>query len=143
MANQKDFDLVSLRASDGPAKGDYYGLPWPCWGTPELKHPGTHTLYNTHLHVMDGGGTFRARFGVEREGVSLLADKSYSVGSEIQDGYPEFTYAVLKKLGWDTDLTADELAVIQNIGGANADAVAWSTDLSGGIQRVALKHGCV
>ena len=66
MANQKDFDLVSLRAKDGPAKGDYYGLPWPCWGTPELKHPGTHTLYNTNLHVMDGGGTFRARFGVER-----------------------------------------------------------------------------
>ena len=54
-------------AKDGPAKGDYYGLPWPCWGTPELKHPGTHTLYNTNLHVMDGGGTFRARFGVERE----------------------------------------------------------------------------
>ena len=67
MANQKDFDLVTLRAKDGPAKGDYYGLPWPCWGTPELKHPGTHTLYNTNLHVMDGGGTFRARFGVERE----------------------------------------------------------------------------
>ena len=66
MANQKDFDLVTLRASDGPCKGDYYGLPWPCWGTPELKHPGTHTLYNTNLHVMDGGGTFRARFGVER-----------------------------------------------------------------------------
>ncbi len=67
MANQKNFDLVTLRAKDGPAKGDYYGLPWPCWGTPELKHPGTHTLYNTNLHVMDGGGTFRARFGVERE----------------------------------------------------------------------------
>ncbi len=67
MANQKDFDLVSLRAKDGPAKGDYYGLPWPCWGTPEFKHPGTHTLYNTNLHVKDGGGTFRARFGVERE----------------------------------------------------------------------------
>src|SRR5262245_2210257 len=31
MANQKDFDLVTLRASDGPCKGDYYGLPWPCW----------------------------------------------------------------------------------------------------------------
>src|SRR5215208_2196764 len=67
MANQKDFDLVSLRAKDGPAKGDYYGLPWPCWGTPEFKHPGTHTLYNTNLHVKDGGSTFRARFGVERE----------------------------------------------------------------------------
>ena len=40
MANQKDFDLTTLRASDGPCKGDIYGLPWPCWGTPEFKHPG-------------------------------------------------------------------------------------------------------
>ena len=112
MANQKDFDLVTMRAKDGPAKGDYYGLPWPCWGTPEVKHPGTPLLYNTNLNVMDGGGTFRARFGVERDGVNLLAEGSYSLGSEIKDGYPEFTMAVLKKLGWDKDLTADELATI-------------------------------
>ncbi len=143
MANQKDFDLVTLRATQGPAKGDYYGLPWPCWGKPEVKHPGTPLLYNTNLNVMDGGGTFRARFGVEREGVSLLANKSYSLGSELTDGYPEFTYAVLKKLGWDGDLTPEELATIQKIGGANPDPVSWSIDLSGGIQRVALKHGCV
>jgi formate dehydrogenase major subunit len=143
MANQKDFELVSTRADSGPCKGDYYGLPWPCWGSPEVKHPGTPLLYNTNLHVMDGGGTFRPRFGVERNGVSLLADGSYSVGSEIQDGYPEFTYGVLKKLGWDGDLSADELAMIQQIGGDKADTVSWSTDLSGGIQRVALKHGCV
>jgi formate dehydrogenase major subunit len=38
MANQKDFDLATMRAKDGPAKGDYYGLPWPCWGKPEVKH---------------------------------------------------------------------------------------------------------
>ena len=159
MAHQKDFDLVTLRAADGPAKGDYYGLPWPCWGTPEIKHPGTHTLYNTHLHVMDGGGTFRARFGVERviktkvmEGGqeveketkhNLLAEGSYSVGSEIQDGYPEFTMAVLKRRGWDGELTPQELAVIERVGGNNIDGVSWSTDLSGGIQRVAMKHGCI
>jgi formate dehydrogenase major subunit len=143
MANQKDFDLVTLRAAAGPCKGDYYGLPWPCWGKPEIKHPGSPNLYNTNLHVMDGGGTFRARFGVERDGVNLLAEGSYSKGSEIQDGYPEFTYAVLKKLGWEGDLTADELAIIRNVGGANPDTVSWATDLSGGIQRVALKHGCV
>jgi formate dehydrogenase major subunit len=142
MANQKDFDLVTLRASSGPCQGDYYGLPWPCWGTPEIKHPGSPLLYNTNLHVMDGGGTFRARWGVERNGVSLLAEDSYSKDSAIKDGYPEFTYAVLKKLGWDGDLTADELATIQRIGGANPDTVSWSLDLSGGIQRVALKHGC-
>ena len=143
MANQKDFDLVTMRATSGPAKGDYYGLPWPCWGAPEVKHPGTPLLYNTNLAVMDGGGTFRARFGVERDGVNLLAEGSYSKDSEIKDGYPEFTYGVLKKLGWDGDLSPNELAVIQKIGGANPDTVSWSIDLSGGIQRVALKHGCV
>ena len=117
MKNQAKFDLVTLRApkDDPEVGGDYYGLPWPCWGTPEIRHPGTHTLYNTNLHVKDGGGTFRARFGVEREEkaadgstvkVNLLAEGSYSLGSEIKDGYPEFTYGVLKKLGWDKDLTA-------------------------------------
>ncbi len=145
MANQKDFDLVTMRATSGPAKGDYYGLPWPCWGKPELKHPGTPLLYNTNLNVMDGGGTFRARFGVERDGVNLLADGSYSLGSEIKDGYPEFTMAVLKKLGWDKDLTADEMTVIGFVAGTpdKIDTVSWSTDLSGGIQRVAMAHGCV
>ena len=152
MANQKDFDLVTLRAKDGPAKGDYYGLPWPCWGTPEFKHPGTPLLYNTNLAVKDGGGAFRARFGVEREEklpdgttrkVSLLANGSYSKDSEIKDGYPEFTVAVLKKLGWDKDLSEAEMAVIQKINPANPDAVSWAIDLSGGIQRVAIMHGCV
>jgi len=151
MAHQADFDLTQ-RATTGPNKGDYYGLPWPCWGKPEVKHPGTPLLYNTNLAVMDGGGCFRARFGVEREEkqpdgttvkVSLLADGSYPKGSEIKDGYPEFTLAVLKKLGWDKDLTGAEMAVINKINPTTPDAVSWSTDLSGGIQRVALIHGCV
>ncbi|MCZ8099141.1 MAG: formate dehydrogenase subunit alpha [Burkholderiales bacterium] len=143
MARQGDFDLVSLRAKDGPNKGDFYGLPWPCWGTPEIKHPGTHILYNTNLHVKDGGSTFRARFGVEYQGATLLAEGSATVGSELKDGYPEFTYGVLKKLGWDKDLTEAELATITRIGGANPDAVSWAIDLSGGIQRVCLEHGCI
>jgi len=146
MKNQAKFDLVSLRApkDDPEVGGDYYGLPWPCWGTPELRHPGTHQLYNTNLHTMDGGGTFRARFGVERNGATLLAEGSYSKDSDIKDGYPEFTMGVLKKLGWDKELTPEELAVIQRVGGNNIDAVSWATDLSGGIQRVCLKnHGVI
>ena len=67
MANQKDFDMLTQKATTGPNKGDYYGLPWPCWGTPEFKHPGTPLLYNTNLSIKEGGGTFRARFGLERE----------------------------------------------------------------------------
>jgi formate dehydrogenase major subunit len=145
MKNQAKFDLVTMRApkDDPEVGGDYYGLPWPCWGSPAVKHPGSPLLYNTNLAVMDGGGTFRARFGVERDGVNLLAEGSYSKDSEIKDGYPEFTYGVLKKLGWDTDLTADELAVIQKIGADKPETVSWSIDLSGGIQRVVLKHGCL
>src|SRR3954464_14593679 len=143
MKNQAKFDLVTLRApkDDPEVGGDYYGLPWPCWGKPEIRHPGSAILYNTSLHVKDGGSTFRARFGVERNGETLLAEGSYTVGSELTDGYPEFTMAVMKKLGWDKDLRPDELATIQKIGGNNVDAVSWAIDLSGGIQRVCLDHG--
>jgi formate dehydrogenase major subunit len=152
MAHQADFDMLTQRATTGPNKGDYYGLPWPCWGSPEVRHPGTPLLYNTNLAAMDGGGVFRARFGVEREEkrpdgttvkVSLLADGSASKDSEIKDGYPEFTLGVLKKLGWDKDLTEAEMAVINKVNPTTPDAVSWSLDLSGGIQRVALKHGCI
>ncbi|GEP05787.1 formate dehydrogenase subunit alpha [Methylobacterium oxalidis] len=145
MKNQHKFDLVTLRApkDDPEVGGDYYGLPWPCWGKPEIRHPGSHILYNTNLHVKDGGGCFRARFGVERNGQTLLAEDSFSKGSDLTDGYPEFTMGVFKKLGWDKDLTAEEMAVITKIGGNNIDAVSWATDLSGGIQRVCLDHGVV
>jgi len=152
MAHQADFDMLTQRATTGPNKGDYYGLPWPCWGSPEVRHPGTPLLYNTNLAAMDGGGVFRARFGIEREEkrpdgttvkVSMLADGNASKDSEIKDGYPEFTVGVLKKLGWDKDLTEAELAVINKVNPTTPDAVSWSTDLSGGVQRVALKHGCI
>jgi formate dehydrogenase major subunit len=139
MANQHTFDKTTLRANGGPCDGDYYGMPWPCWGTPEMKHPGTPLLYDPSKPVAEGGLCFRARFGVERDGDNLLAEGSYPVGSEIQDGYPEFTMKMLKSLGWDGDLTDDERAAIEAVGG---DAANWKTDLSGGIQRVAIKHGC-
>jgi formate dehydrogenase major subunit len=132
--NWGTFDFTSLYAEGGPCDGEYFGLPWPCWGTAEMAHPGTPNLYDMSKPVAEGGLTFRARFGVERNGVSLLADGAYSVGSEIKDGYPEFNDALLKKLGWWDDLTADEKAL--------AEGKNWKTDLSGGIQRVAIKHGC-
>ena len=85
---------------------------------------------------MDGGGCFRANFGVERDGVNLLAeDGSYPKGSELTTGYPEFDHVLLKKLGWWDDLTDAEKKA--------AEGKNWKTDLSGGIQRVAMKnHGC-
>src|SRR4029077_16558862 len=79
MRNQHKFDLVTLRApkDDPEVGGDYYGLPWPCWGSPEVRHPGSPILYNSEDAVMDGGNGFRARFGVEYKGANLLAEGAY------------------------------------------------------------------
>jgi formate dehydrogenase major subunit len=143
MRNMNVFDVKTLRAKGGVDKetgykldGDYFGLPWPCFGTPELKHPGSPNLYDTSKHVMDGGGNFRANFGVEKDGVDLLAaDGSYSKGADITTGYPEFDHLLMKKLGWWNELTDAEKAA--------AEGKNWKTDLSGGIIRVTMKnHGC-
>ena len=139
MANQHTFDRTTLKAKGGAVSGDYYGLPWPCWGTAKMKHPGTPVLYDPSKPVAEGGLCFRARFGVQRKGSNLLAEGSYPADSEIKDGYPQFSMAMLKKLGWDKDLTASEKAAIKKVAG---DKTNWKTDLSGGIQRVAIKHGC-
>jgi formate dehydrogenase major subunit len=143
MRNQHVFDVKTLRAKGGKdAKtgyvldGDYYGLPWPCYGSPEVKHPGSPNLYQTSRAIMDGGGNFRANFGVERDGVNLLAeDGSHSKGADITTGYPEFDHVLMKKLGWWDELTDAEKKA--------AEGKNWKTDLSGGIQRVVMKnHNC-
>jgi formate dehydrogenase major subunit len=143
MRNLHVFDVKTLRAKGGKdAKtgyvldGDYFGLPWPCYGTPALKHPGSPNLYDTSKHIMDGGGNFRANFGVERGGVNLLAeDGSHSKGADLTTGYPELDHVLLKKLGWWDELTDDEKKL--------AEGKNWKTDMSGGMIRVFMKnHGC-
>ncbi|RZI67346.1 MAG: formate dehydrogenase [Variovorax sp.] len=144
MRNMGAFDVRTLKAK-GSVKdkvngydlaGDYFGLPWPCWGTPEFKHPGSPNLYDTSKHVMDGGGNFRANFGVERDGQNLLAeDGSHSVGADITTGYPELDHLLLKKLGWWDELSETEKK--------EADGKNWKTDNSGGMIRIFMKnHGC-
>ena len=138
MRNMNVFDVKTLKAKGGIDKetgykldGDYFGLPWPCYGTPEMKHPGSPNLYDTSKHVMDGGGNFRANFGVERDGVSLLAgDGSHCKGADLTTGYPEFDHLLLKKLGWWDELSEAEKKA--------AEGKNWKTDPSGGIIRVAM-----
>jgi formate dehydrogenase major subunit len=143
MRNMHVFDVKTLRASGGKdaatgydLTGDYFGLPWPCFGDAKLKHPGTPNLYDTSKPMMEGGGNFRANFGVEREGVSLLAeDGSASKGADLQFGYPELDHVLLKKLGWWDELSDEEKK--------EAEGKNWKTDLSGGQIRVFMKnHGC-
>ena len=145
MKNMAAFDIKTLKARGNvrdketgvDLTGDYFGLPWPCFGTPEMRHPGSPNLYDTSKHVMDGGGNFRANFGVEKDGVNLLAeDGSHSLGADITTGYPEFDHVLMKKLGWWGELTPEEQA--------KAEGKNWKTDPSGGIIRVVTKnHGCL
>ena len=145
MKNMAAFDIKTLKARGNvrdketgvDLTGDYFGLPWPCFGTPEMRHPGSPNLYDTSKHVMDGGGNFRANFGVEKDGVSLLAeDGSHSLGADITTGNPEFDHVLMKKLGWRGELTPEEQA--------KAEGKNWKTDPSGGIIRVVTKnHGCL
>ena len=156
MKNQDKFDLVTLRAPKDAA-GGRRRLLRPAVavlghaGDPASRH--AHALQHQparqgrrrHLPRPLRRRASKSRSGerheVEKEVKhNLLAEGSYSKDSEIKDGYPEFTYGVLKKLGWDKDLTEAETG--RHPAGSAAttpDAVSWSIDLSGGIQRVAIE----
>ncbi len=123
MLNQAMFDGKTLMGKPGSDfEGQYFGLPWPAWGTPEINHPGSPILYDTSKSVAEGGLPFRARWGVSYEGSNLLATDSWSKDSAIEDGYPEITLGMIEALGWDDELTAKERLVIATVG---ADLFKW------------------
>ncbi len=123
------FNSTSLKGR-GVTEKEYYGLPWPCWSE---THPGSPILYNLNLPVSQGGMGFRTRFGVERNGQSLLAAQgSAPVGSRIKGGYDEITAKNIEELAGIT-LTAEEKALVE---GTN-----WKTDTSGILVKYALAAG--
>lgn len=122
------FDEVSLRGF-GPMKGEYYGLPWPCWTE---DHSGSPVLYDIHRPVKEGGMGFRNRFGLEHDGVDLLAGKgSAPAHSANKDGYPEVTAKNIEEVLGIT-LTAEEKAKI----GKN-----WKVDTSNIIAEKCMEAG--
>ena len=122
------FDEVT-GAGMGPMKGEFYGLPWPCW---TKKHGGSPNLYDISIPVSQGGMGFRNNFGLEREGVNLLAEKgSQPVGSKIDGGYPEITKENIEKVLGIT-LSEEEKAAM----GAN-----WKVDNSNLIVEKCMEAG--
>ena len=90
------FSEVEMQGVGGSVKGEYYGLPWPCW-TPQ--HPGSPILYDISKPVIEGGMGFRNRFGLEHNGVSQLADESATVAnSKVRGGYPQITKANIEEV---------------------------------------------
>jgi formate dehydrogenase major subunit len=122
------FDQISGRGY-GEMKGEYYGLPWPCWTE---THGGSPLLYNINRSVSEGGMGFRNRFGLERDGEDLLAGKgSAPKDSANKDGYPEVTAANIEQVLGIT-LTADEKSRI----GKN-----WKVDTSNIIAEKCMEQG--
>ena len=122
------FDQISGRGY-GAMKGEYYGLPWPCWTE---KHGGSPILYNINRSVVDGGMGFRNRFGLEHDGVSQLAGAgSAPKASSNKDGYPEITRDNIEEVLGIT-LSADEKAKI----GKN-----WKVDTSNIIAEKCMERG--
>ncbi|MFW5958539.1 MAG: formate dehydrogenase subunit alpha [Natronomonas sp.] len=81
------FDQDSLRApkdADIPVAGDYWMLPWPCWGE---DHPGTPIIWNDDLEPWEGGQDFRARWGVqaptENEWNAMPTDDEYPLAETV------------------------------------------------------------
>jgi formate dehydrogenase major subunit len=128
--NWGSFNIDNLKAEeDSPCKGEYYGMPWPCWNE---DHPGTPILYDISKPVAEGGLPFRNRFGVEHDGeTQLAADGSATPGSLVDGGYAEFTAESFEALG--IKLSSKEKKAIA---GRN-----WKTDLSGTIVRKAIENG--
>ncbi|MFB6236135.1 MAG: formate dehydrogenase subunit alpha [Halopenitus sp.] len=58
------FSTEDLKAnvSGTPVSGDYWMLPWPCWGE---GHPGTPIAWRDDLNPNNGGHDFRTRWGVK------------------------------------------------------------------------------
>jgi len=93
--NAHTFNPNTKMAEGGPANGEQWGLPWPCWTD---KHPGTHVLYNNNIPVAKGGMGFRARWGDKApDGDSLLSGTN-PPRSSLKGGYKELD-------NWKTDLT--------------------------------------
>ncbi len=128
--NWDKFDEKTLLGKEGTdVAGEYYGLPWPCWTT---THCGSPNLYNVNLPVSKGGMGFRNRYGLEHNGVNLLAeDGSAPIDSPINGGYPEITKDNIEKV-LNIQLTEDEKARM----GAN-----WKVDDSNIIAEKCIQKG--
>jgi formate dehydrogenase major subunit len=73
------FSHETLKAAEGsPVEGEYWGLPWPCWGE---GHPGTPIIWNDDMNPNNGGQDFRTRWGTRapspEEWEAMNTDEEY------------------------------------------------------------------
>ncbi|CQH52774.1 probable anaerobic dehydrogenase alpha subunit [Halobacterium hubeiense] len=76
--------------TDLPVSGEYWSLPWPCWGD---GHPGTPILWTDEVDPREGGQDFRSRWGTEapspEDWASMDTDKEYPLQETYDQGGDE------------------------------------------------------
>ena len=76
---------LKARASGTPVDGDYWMLPWPCWGE---GHPGTPIIWRDDLDPRNGGHDFRARWGTQaptpQEWAKMPTKQKYPLKNTVQ-----------------------------------------------------------
>jgi formate dehydrogenase major subunit len=124
------FDCEDCQAKSGPVKGEYWGLPWPCWNN---EHPGTPILYRNDIPIWEGGNEFRPRFrGPDSTPGNPLSDDGESQlgASYIGAGYDEKNSDGTDGPGWKKEIDADFKSLLdQNIcpsGAGRARFRAWN-----------------
>ena len=97
LQEQQEYDYAfstdNLRCEEEglPVSGEFWQLPWPCWGE---GHPGTPIIWNDDLDPRNGGQDFRARWGTqaptpeEWEGMNT-GDKEYPMQETYDQGGEE------------------------------------------------------
>ena len=110
------FNEITLQG-EGPVKGEYYGLPWPCWNE---THCGSPILYDVSKPVSKGGMGFRVNWGLEKDGVSLIANVA-TKNSTLERGHAAISAENAESLG--IKLTEEEKVLVA---GKN-----FATDISG------------
>ncbi len=111
--NSSDFSIENCKAESGPCKGEYWGLPWPCWND---EHPGTPLLYRNDIPIAEGGSEFRTRFrGKESTAGNPVSDDGVSMlgaGYAHPEGYDEMNSDGTPGSGWKYDLDSDWKGII-------------------------------
>jgi len=78
------FSNENLQGAEGtPVEGEYWMLPWPCWGE---DHPGTPIIWNDDMDPNNGGQDFRSRWGVQAptpEEWESMSDEDYPLQNTV------------------------------------------------------------
>ena len=86
MEHQADFDRITMQATQGPPGASITACP----GRGACRNGSIRSpiLYDTSRHVMEGGGVLPRPLRRRADGVSLLAEGSYSKGSRSRTATP-------------------------------------------------------